>query len=122
MAEISPLRRRMIEDMTVRNLSPDCLGPEEVPRLPDASSRDRDFLAWPQPDRLRTAVLLRGDARSRYHPGADPLCAGAAQVAGGVEHGRGGALPGGDPELDEPQRADDSLCRRIARVGSGWPE
>ena len=76
MAEISPLRRRMIEDMTVRDLSPAAqqfLSPcsvEVSPSfwslpgptglggsacLPTSSGCDRSFLAKPEPDRLRAA-------------------------------------------------------------------
>ena len=72
MAEMSPLRRRMIEDMTVRNLSPatqrsyvhavakfsrhfgrspDRLGLEDVTRLPGPSGRDRHLVAGAEPDR-----------------------------------------------------------------------
>ena len=86
MAEMSPLRRRMIEDMTVRNLSPAtqrCYvsrGGEVQPAfrllagparagggqsLPSPSGRWRDLLAGAEPDRLRAAVLLWRDARLR---------------------------------------------------------
>ena len=81
--EMSPLRRRMIEDMTVRNLSqatqrcyvhavsklsrhfgrsPDRLGLAEVRAFPGASGGERDFLAGAEPDGLCAAVLLRRDA------------------------------------------------------------
>ena len=84
MAEMSPLRRRMIEDMTVRNMSPatqrsyvsavakfsryfgrspDRLTPGGCPRLPGASGLDRHLVAGAEPDRLRLAVLLRRHAR-----------------------------------------------------------
>ena len=82
MAEISPLRRRMIEDMTVRNLSPttqqsylnavtklsryfgrspDQPRPGRCPCLPGSSGCDGDILASAEPDRLRAAVFLRCD-------------------------------------------------------------
>ena len=83
MAELSPLRRRMIEDMTVRNLSPatqrsyinavqkfsryfgrspDRLELEDVSRLPGSSGLDRDILGIAEPDRLRSQVFLRHHA------------------------------------------------------------
>ena len=92
MAEISPLRRRMIEDMTVRNLSPatqrsyihavsrfsrhfgrspDRLGLEDVRAF--QVHFNRDFLAVAQPDRLRLALFLRGDARAGHDPRAHSL-------------------------------------------------
>ena len=105
MAEMSPLRRRMIEDMTVRNLSPatqrsylhavakfsryfgrspDRLDLEDV-RAFQVHLVDRHLVAGAEPDGLRAAVLLWRDARARRDPGADPLRAGAAQAAGGAE-------------------------------------
>ena len=70
MAELSPLRRRMIEDMTVRNMSPATQrsyinavskfsryfgrSPERL----DLEDVRGHFLGEPQPDRLRPSVLL----------------------------------------------------------------
>jgi hypothetical protein len=89
MAEMSPLRRRMIEDMTIRNLSPatqqsyvhavskfsryfgyspDRLGSEDV--LPGAFDLEGHLLGVPQSGRLRAAFLLRRDARLRRKPSA----------------------------------------------------
>jgi hypothetical protein len=77
MAQLSPLRRRMIEDMTVRNMSPAAIlrqrGPEvqpifrQVARAAEPGRRSRfsgspglhaHLVAQSQPDRLRLAVLL----------------------------------------------------------------
>src|SRR3979409_754374 len=98
MADLSPLRRRMIEDMTVRNLSPatqrsyisavsqlgryfgrapDRLELEDVRGLPGASGLDRHLMAGTEPDRLCTTVFLRRHARRGAHPGAYSLCAAA---------------------------------------------
>ena len=81
MAELSPLRRRMIEDITVRNSvagtqrsyvyavaefsryfgsSPDRLGLQEVRSF----QVDRHLVAGSQSNGLRSAVLLWGHARS----------------------------------------------------------
>ena len=102
MAELSPLRRRMIEDMTIRNMSPatqrsyisavskfsryfgrspDKLDAGRRPRLPGPSRIDGHFVAWAEPDRLRLAFLLRRHARRASRPRAHPLRAGAAQAA-----------------------------------------
>ena len=87
MTQTSPLRRRMIEDMTVRNLSPatqrsyisavsklsryygrspDKLKLEDVRAFPGSSHHDRHFLAGAEPDRLRPAVLLRRDFKKLH--------------------------------------------------------
>ena len=79
---VSPLRRRMIDDMSLRNLSPanqrsylhavtkfsryfgrspDRLGLEDV-RVPGSSGVAGHFVAGAEPDSMRLALLLRGDA------------------------------------------------------------
>src|SRR3981081_2392847 len=118
MAEISPLRRRMIEDMTVRNLSPatqqsylnavskfsryfgrspDRLGLEDVHAFQVHLVATGISLACAQSDRLRAAVLLWRNARPEHGARAHRLCARAEQAAGRVERRRGRALPGGHP-------------------------
>ena len=85
MAEMSPLRRRMIEDMTVRNLSPatqrsyvhavskfsryfdrspDLLGLEDVRAFQVHLVSTKISLAGAEPDGLRAAVFLWCDPRS----------------------------------------------------------
>ena len=80
---ISPLRRRMIEDMTIRKLaqktqhdyvrrvkdfanylkrSPDAAKPEDVRGLSVASGVERRRRSKDQHHKLGTAVLLQGDA------------------------------------------------------------
>ena len=95
MAEMSPLRRRMIEDMTVRNLSPatqrsyvhavakfgrffgrspDQLDLEDV-RAFQVIWWLADIVAGAEPDRLRTSLPLRGHAQADRPARADPVCA-----------------------------------------------
>lgn len=92
MAELSSLRRRMIEDMTICNLSPatqrsyvdavakisrycgrspDRLDLEDVRALPGASGLYRNLVAGAEPNGVRTAVLLRRDARPCRDSGTD---------------------------------------------------
>ena len=143
MAEMSPLRRRMIEDMTVRNLSPatqrsylhavakfsryfgrspDRLGLEDVRAFQVHLVVDRHFVAGAEPDGLCAAVLLWRHARAWRDPGAHPVCARAAQAAGGAERRRGGALSRGGAEPEDPCRADDGLCGGAARLRGGRPQ
>ena len=91
MAELSPLRRHMIEDMTIRNMSPatqrsyikaaskfsryfgrlpDKLTLDDV-RFPGSSRIDGHFVAWVVPNRLRPAFLLRRHARRGSRARAD---------------------------------------------------
>src|SRR5262245_3352091 len=91
MAAMSPLRRRMIEDMTVRNLSPttqrsyvhavakfsayfgkspDRLDVEDVRAYQVHEGRG---LGEPQPGGLRAALFLWGDARAARDARADCL-------------------------------------------------
>ena len=86
MAAMSPLRRRMIEDMTVRNLSPatqrsyvhavakfsqyfgkppDQLSLDGRPRLPGSFGIQGAGLGELQPDRLRVTFFLRRHAWAR---------------------------------------------------------
>ena len=93
---VSPLRRRMIEDMTVRNLSPATQRSylHAVAKFSRYFSRSPDRLdiedvrafqvflvsqkiSWPaaQSDGLRAPVLLRGHAEPARDTGADRLSA-----------------------------------------------
>jgi integrase/recombinase XerD len=94
MAEISPLRRRMIEDMTVRNLSPATQQSylSAVSKLCRYFGRSPDRLdledvhafqlhlvatgiSWPALNQTRAAVLLWRDAWPGHRAGAHRLCA-----------------------------------------------
>ena len=105
---ISPLRRRMIEDMTVRNfvaktqtdyirrgqelcrfswaLARYC-DPGRCPPLPAASGIERNGRGNRQRHWLGAAVLLRHNARSSRDCQASAGCARAAQSAGHLEPG-----------------------------------
>ena len=108
--EISPLRRRMIEDMTVRNLSPatqrsylsavskfsryfgrspDRLHLEDVRAFQVYLGGNGDFLAGIEPDRLCAALFLRRDARPGHGARAHRLCARTAEATGRAERRRG---------------------------------
>ena len=132
MAEMSPLRRRMIEDMTIRNLSPatqrsyvhavskfsqyfgrspDRLGLEDV-RAYQVHLASKG-VAWGSLNQVVCALrffygvtLGAGD-----DPGADRLCPRAAQAADRLERRRGRALSGSRFESEGARRADDGLCR-----------
>jgi hypothetical protein len=113
---ISPLRRRMIEDMTVRNFvekthnnyirhvrtftaflgrAPDTAAPEDL-RLFQCSA----------------AFLLHRDARPPRDGKAPHVRAGAAQDAGGLEPGGDRTAAGGGPRAEVQGRAERRLWRR----------
>ena len=122
MAEMSPLRRRMIEDMTVRNLSPatqrsyvhavakfsryfgrspDRLGLEDVRAY--QVHLVSTGISWPALNQIVCALrFFYGVTLGQDDdPGAHRLCPRAAQAAGGAERRRGRAVPGGGPEPEE---------------------
>ena len=105
MAEISPLRRRMIEDMTIRNLSPatqqsylyavakfsrhfgrspDRLGLEDVRAYQLHLIARAALVVAYQPDGLRPALLLRRHAGPERRARADRRRPRAAEAAGGA--------------------------------------
>ncbi len=96
---ISPLRQRMIDDMTLRKLSPktqlgyiravknltrffghspDTATAEDLRRYPVAPGRQRDLQHHAQRDDHGTAVFLRGHAGSPRGDGQDEQCSRAA--------------------------------------------
>jgi integrase/recombinase XerD len=141
MAEISPLRRRMIEDMTVRNLSPatqqsylnavskfgryfgrspDRLGLEDVHAF--QVHLVATGISWPALNQIVCALrffygvtLGQDTVPERIAYAREP-----SKLPVVVEGRRGRALPGGNPEPQKPHRAGHGLCRRTARVGSSF--
>ena len=143
MAEMSPLRRRMIEDMTVRNLSPatqrsyvhavakfsryfgrspDRLGLEDVRAF--QVHLVATGISWPALNQTVCAlrffygVTLGHDEipeRIAYarEPRKLPVVLSADEVVRFLE---------AVPSLKTPRRADDGLCRGAARLGGGRPE
>ena len=100
MATMSPLRRRMIEDMTVRNLSPATqqsylyavakfsrhfsvppaqLGTEQV------RAYQLQLVVAHQPGRVRPALLLRRHARAEGSRRADRQRQGAREASAGAQ-------------------------------------
>src|SRR5215475_2012796 len=136
MAQISPLRRRMIEDMTVRNLSPATQQSylNAVSKFSRYFSRSPDRLGLEDVHAFRVHLVATGISwpalnqivcALRFFYGVTlgqatvpERIAYAKQAAGRVERRRGRALPGGDPESQKPHRADHGLCRRTACVGN----
>src|SRR5579863_7828591 len=139
MAQMSPLRRRMIEDMTIRNLSPATQQSDvhAVSKFSQYFGRSPDRLGLEdvrayqvhlaskgvaEPGRLRLALLLRRDARRTDDPGADRLRLRTAQASRGAQRRRGRAVPGVGFEPEGARRADDGLCSGIAGFRSGGAE
>ena len=140
---VSPLRRRMIDDMSLRNLSPatqrsylhavakfsryfdrspDQLGLEDV----------RAFQVYLVSQGMSWAALNQTVCALRFflwcdaEPGRDPrtdcLCAHAPQTANDLERRRGRAFSRGGAVPEGARGPDDGLRRRFARLGSGQPE
>ena len=100
MAEISPLRRRIIEDMTVRNLSPATQQSylNAVAKLSRYFGRSHDRLdhgivigrradrGRRREDRSRKRRRLRARARGRCSPGAASRDRLGSRVCAGVRH------------------------------------
>lgn len=142
MAEISPLRRRMTEDMTVRNLSPatqrsylhavskfsryfgrspDRLGLEDVRAF--QVHLVSTGISWPALNQTVCALrffygvtLGRGEIPERIPYAREP---GKLPV---VLNGRGGARSRSGAKPEDPRRADNGLCCGTAGVGGGGSE
>lgn len=136
MAQMTPLRRRMIDDMTLRNLSPatqqsyvyavakfsrfigrspDVLGGEDV----RAYQLHLISLgcSWSHINKVACALrfmfgvtLERADVCQTHRLGQD-----AASTAHRAERRRSDTLPRGDPGSTQPYRDDPGLWRRAAR-------
>ena len=143
MAEMSPLRRRMIEDMTVRNLSPatqrsylhavakfsryfgrspDRLGLEDVRAF--QVHLVATGISWPALNQTVCALrffygvtLGQGEIPERIpyarEPRKLPVVLSADEVVRFLE---------AVPSLKTPRRADDGLCGGAARLRGGRPQ
>ena len=139
MADVSPLRRRMIEDMTVRNLSPATQRSylHAVTKFSRYFSRSPDHLgledvrafqvhlvstgiSWPALNQTVCALrffygvtLGHGEIPERIPYAREP------RKLRGAERRRGRAVSGSGAELEDASRADDGLCGRAAGIGGG---
>jgi hypothetical protein len=138
MAQLSPLHRRMIEDMTVRNMSPAtqrsyvsavskfsrffAKSPERL-SLEDVRAFQVHLVAtgisWPGLNQIVCALrffygVVLGEAEV---PERIPPCARAAQTAGRAERRRGGAVSRIRIEPEEPGGVDHGLCGRAQGLG-----
>ena len=141
MAAISPLRRRMIEDMTVRNLSPatqqsyinavskfsryfgcvpDQLGLEDV-RASRCIWSGRSARGRAEPGRVRAAVLLRRHTGPRRRSNASSVATSRASCRSCSAPTRSCAS-WKRFRAAQSRRADDRLCGGVARSGGGSPQ
>ena len=140
---ISPLRQRMIEDMTVRNLaadtqrnyiravknlsiflgrSPDKGHSRRSAALPAAHDREPGAPADHQQHGHGAAVLLQGNGRSpRCHQAPD-VRRRTAQDSRRPQPARGGPLSGGGTWAEVQGGVRGCLWCRLARVGGGIAE
>ena len=140
---MTPLRRRMIEDMQVRNLAPHTQrsSVEQISQFarhfgksPDA--RPRRHPGLPDPPEPREAALgqlhaccrrrhplpLQGHAQARLeHRRRRPDMPQATAAAGGAEPRRGQPLPRCRRDTQAPRHPDHLLRRRSAHFRSGPP-
>ena len=138
---ISPLRRRMIEDMTVRNFVEKTRHDyirhvQDLHSLPRALARPRDAGGSPPlpaaPDRARrapadhqrrgggAAFLLQRDARSARDGAPPHVRARAAPDSGRLEPGGGGAPARGGARAEVQGGAQCGLWCRAARRPRSW--
>ena len=137
---ISPLRRRMIEDMTIRKFAPktqqDYIRDVKNFARSSAARRTRrasrtcaafsciwrraaSRVAHPQPHRDGAAVLLQGHAQAPRHHRAHDVRPRAAQAAGGAQPGGGGAAARCGAGAQVQGGAERGLWRRPARLRGG---
>src|SRR6202166_750397 len=139
---ISPLRRRMIEDMTVRNFvekthndyirhvstftaflgrAPDTAAPEDL-RLFQLHQTQAGVRAPSINGGCGAAFLLHRDARPPRDDKAPHVRAGAAQDPGGLKPGGDRTAAGGGPRAEVQGRAERRLWRRTAGLRSRGAE
>ena len=130
MARMSPLRRRMIEDMTVRNLSPATqrFYLHAVAKFSRYFNRSPDRLGLEEVRAFQVHLVSTGISWGALNqtvcalrfffgvtldhdesPERIPYARRTTQAAGGLERRRGGAVPGGGAEPEDPHRVDHDL-------------
>src|ERR1700731_5357255 len=141
---MTSLRRRMTEDMQVRNLSsqtqatyvqqvslfarhfnksPEILGPEEIRSYQVYLTNEKklapsSIIIAVAALRFLYKVTLRKDWLGRYYSDAQE----ASEVAECLESGRGPAVFGVRAEYQASHHSDDLLRCRTARLGGDLPE
>src|ERR1700691_503006 len=113
MAELSPLRRRMIEDMTIRNMSPATQRSyiSAVSKFSRYFGRSPDKLTLDDVHAFQVHLVSTGIS----WPGLNQIVC-ALRFFYGVTLGEA-AVPERIPYAREPRRADDSLCGGTAGLG-----
>ncbi len=143
MATTSSLRQRMIEDMTIRNLSPatqqtyiyavrkfsrhfgtspDRLSIEDVSSLSASSHRQEALLVAHQSSGLRAAILPWRHDGPAGCVRADRQWEGAGKAAARSGSRRDRPLPGGRCGIAQPSCADDGIRSRAPHRGGLPPE
>ena len=140
-AAVSPLRRRMIDDMSLRNLSPatqrsylhavtkfsryfgrspDRLGLEDVRAF--QVYLVSQGISWPALNQTVCALcFFYGVTLDRAElPGR--IVYARTPVAGDPERRRGGAFSGSGAIAEGAHGTDHRLCRGVARLGGGEPQ
>lgn len=140
-AAVSPLRRRMIDDMSLRNLSPATQRSylHAVSKFSRYSGRSPERLgledvrafqvylvaqgiSWPALNQTVCALRLFYGVTLDRPEIPDRLCANAAQVAHDPECGRGHSLSRGGVVAEVAGRVDDGLRSRLAGIRGIEPQ
>jgi Phage integrase, N-terminal SAM-like domain len=143
MAEMSPLRRRMIEDMTVRNLSPATQRSylHAVEKFSRYFGHSPDRLSLEDVRGFQVHLVSTGTSRPALNQTVRALrffygvTLGQAEIPERIPYAReprklpvvlnadeSRALSRGGAKSEDARGVDDGVCRRPARVRSGKPQ